>query len=356
MHSIDGLNTPSDLAKFAKKTGAGAIAVTDHGNVAAHIAFWKACKKQGIKPILGCEFYLIPDAKTQKDQGFGRGKSFHITILARNKVGWHNMMKLVSISNSPGFFHYEPRIDWTSLITHKEGLIILSGCPKGLISRPFCEEDVSLAEQRASLLVKEFGKDFYFEVQDCGVREPDLDQAKLNAFLREMAKLYNRPTVFTLDAHFPTKDDHEAHQYLIGIMTARNIHEILGSSGQRYAGDLYLKTREECLERDCKPEEIDESQRIADRIEEFEVGVGGRHLPKITNDSTETPMIQLRRLALDGWKKMGIGSLPNKADYAERMKRELADIEEAGMAEYFLLVYEFIKCLGSVGIGYNYFA
>ena len=353
MHSIDGLNTPDDLVNFAKKTKAGAIAITDHGNVAAHIAFWKTCKKHNVKPILGCEFYLIPDAKTQKDQGFGRGKSFHITVLAQNQVGWHNMMKLVSISNSPGFFHYEPRIDWISLTTHKEGLIILSGCPKGLISRPFCEGDEPLAEQRAGLMVKEFGENFYFEVQDSGLRELDLDQAKLNSFLRKMAKLYSRPTVFTMDTHFPTKADHEAHQYLIGIMTGRNIHEVVENKGIRYANEYYLKTRKECLEWDCKPEEIDESQRIAERIESFDVGVGGRHLPTISNNSNDIPIEQLRKLALDGWKKFDIGSRSNKDEYAARMKKELADIEQAGMAEYFLLVHDVVSWGKARGIPFG---
>jgi len=352
MHSIDGLNTPDDLAKFAKKTGAGAIAVTDHGNVAAHIAFWKACKKEGVKPILGCEFYLIPDAKTQKDQGFGRGKSFHITVLAQNETGWHNMMRLVSISNSPEFFHYEPRIDWGSLVANKEGLIILSGCPKGLVSKPFREGDESLATQRAGLMVKEFGDNLYFEVQDIGCRDLDCDQAKINAFMRKMAKLYGRPTVYTMDAHFSKKEDHEAHLHLIGIMTARHINEVKESYSD-YAGELYLKTSEECLQFDCTPQEIDETQRIAERIEEFEVGVGGRHLPTISNDSNDTPIEQLRQLALEGWKKFDISSRPNKDEYAARMKKELADIEQAGMAEYFLLVHDVVSWGKARGIPFG---
>jgi DNA polymerase-3 subunit alpha len=352
--SIDGMIMAEEFADFAHESGANAIAVTDHGNIFYHPAFHKACTKKGVKPILGSEFYIVHSVESQKEHGIGRGKSHHITVLARNRTGWENMVKLTTIANSPSNYYHEPRIDVMNLIEHKEGLIILSGCPKGLVSRPWLEGRDDESEFMAKLLVEAFGEYFFFEVQDVGIKEDTLDQVALNKRIREIAAEYGRPTVFTVDAHFAKEDDAEAHQYLLGINMARNIGDLRSSA---YAGtdQYYLKTSEECLLFDCTPAEIEMTQTIAGMVEEFEIGFGGRNLPSVDLPKGKSAIDILREKTYAGWKRFKIDERPNRDVYVERMKRELSDIEQAGMAEYFLIIEDIIAWakLNDILVGYG---
>lgn len=347
--SIDGMSMVDDIAEHAKKTGANAIALTDHGGIFNNVNFWEACKKRDVKPIMGCEFYMVPNVATQKEDSLGRGKSNHITVLARNKAGWTNIIKLTSIANREGHFYHEPRIDFNDLASHKDGLIILSGCPKGVISSAYLSGNISKAEDIAHQFVDAFGDRFYFEVQDAGIREEDLNQAELNEFIRALAKKHDRPTVFTLDSHFPAKADSCAHQYLLGINMGRNIDDV--RSGAYSSGDqYYLKTTKEVMKMDCREEEVHEAKRIGDLVEEYEIGIGGKNLPSFELPDDKTAITVLREKALAGWHKYNIGSYPNSQEYADRMKRELSDIEQVGMAEYFLIIEDIVTWAREQGI------
>jgi len=352
--SIDGMIVAEEFVEHAKSTGANAIAITDHGNIFYHPTFYEACQKGGVKSILGNEMYCVPDVTKQKEHGLGRGKSNHITIIAQNKVGWTNLVKLTSLSNSPSHYYHEPRIDLAALDANKEGLIILTGCPKGLINKLWLDGDYNGAEKMASLLVDVFGEQLFFEVQDVGIRREELDQAKLNNYVRSVAKHRGRPTVFTIDAHFAKPTDYTAHQYLLGINMARHIDDIRQGA---YGGseNYWLRTSEECLQFDCLPREIEMTQQIAEMIESYSIGFGGRNLPTLDLPDGKTAIQVLREKTWEGWKRYGIGDKANRDEYVARMKHELADIEQAGMAEYFLIIEDIISWAksSSIMVGYG---
>jgi len=198
---LDGLSKIDELLDLAKKMGLDALALTDHGVLYGAIEFYTKAKEKGIKPIIGCEVYLAPRALTDKTPKVDT-KFYHLILLAKNQIGYHNLIKLVTIGELEGFY-YKPRVDKEVLKKYSEGLIALSACLRGEISQVLSSGDWDRAQNLVAEYQDIFGKDnFYLELQD----HPELpEQNKINELLLKLSELTGAPAVVTTDAHYPSK-------------------------------------------------------------------------------------------------------------------------------------------------------
>ena len=216
---LDGLNKFDEMINFAKEQGSGAIALTDHGTMYGVIEFYQKAKKAGIKPIIGVEAYLAPGSRHDKNTR-DDARSFHLVLLAKNEIGYKNLIKLVSIAHLEGFY-YKPRIDWELLEEHHEGLIALSACLAGELSRLLSADKIEEAKLRALEYDKLFGRgNFYLEIQD----HPELDgQKKVNKALIKISKETGIPLVATNDSHYFKKEDDVAQDILLCLQNKKRL-------------------------------------------------------------------------------------------------------------------------------------
>jgi len=213
---LDGLGQIPDLVRAAKKDNATALALTDHGVMYGALAFYKACKKEGIKPIIGVEAYMAQHGLANKNSAQDRERR-HITLLAKNNIGYQNLLKLTTIAHLEGFY-YKPRIDWETLLRHKEGVIVLSGCLNGEIATYLRTHEVEDAVVLVEKYLREFGEDFYLEAW----RHTHLPEAmRISEKLTELAKHTGVPLVATQDAHYLRPEDNEAQDVLVCIQTKK---------------------------------------------------------------------------------------------------------------------------------------
>jgi DNA polymerase-3 subunit alpha len=337
---LDGANRFETLVERAREMGMGAVALTDHGNLFGAIEFYGIAKSAGIKPILGMEAYVAPGDRREK--GGRPGEYHHLVLLAENEKGWRNLLRLSSIGYLEGFY-YKPRIDWTSLSEHAEGLIALSACLKGevpmLLDRERLEEARGTAERMARL----FGeRRFFLELQDHGIPS----QRLVNQGLVELARSVGLPLVATNDVHYGRRGDASAHDVLLCIQTGRLVDEV--DRLRFFSDEFYFKSRDEMAERFGEmTEALDNTAWIADRCE-VELEFGKVLLPAFPLPAEHASLESL----LEERARIG---LPRRYEVVtdeirERFEYELSVIKKTGYAGYFLIVADFIQYARDHGI------
>ena len=345
---LDGACRIADIPKAAKAAGHTAVAITDHGNLYGAVAFFKACRAEGIKPIIGCEVYVAPRTRFDKE-GKRDASGNHLILLCKNQTGYENLIYMVSKSFTEGFYQ-KPRIDLDLLRTHADGLIALSACLAGYIPRAIVSGDFAGARQYARTLADIFGTgNFYLELQDHGIPE----QREVNAELVAMAKELALPLVATNDVHYLRKLDAEHQAVMMCIQTGRTLAE--GKPIGFETEEFYYKSTSD-MERlfGDVPEALANTARIADMCD-FEFRFGNLYLPKIAAENGKTPFEQLRAYAFAGLEQKiegGYISLDthNKEDYTARAEYELSVIESMGFTDYILIVRDYVTYAKTHGI------
>ncbi len=318
---LDGFGTPEDLVKRAKELGHQALAITDHGNVSAHPQLERAAKEAGIKPIYGCEFYCVPSI-AQNVQ-----KKNHVTVLAKNPIGYENLLRLVTLSYQEGHFYYRPTIDMDDLIRHKEGLIVLSGCLSGIASVAVLEDKLDEAKAYLMKLQEAFGEDFCAEIQPLQLEET----AKVNAALVPLAAELGIPLVCTNDVHFVTAPDRYIQSFLGAVRRKVNMED-WGIMDERCT----LCTKEELLSWNVPLISIVNACKVAEKCESFDLPVA-----KPVKFGIANPYEVLVEKCREGWLKRKIPQAKWEA-YTARVLRELELIKEKDFVDYFLIVADMI--------------
>lgn len=345
---LDGANQIDALVTETKNFGMPAVAITDHGNLFGAVEFYQKATAVGIKPIIGCEAYMAPKGRRDRDGHgqFAHNEYFHLILLAANRTGYQNLLKLASRAYLEGFY-YKPRMDKELLAEHHEGLIALSGCLSGevpyLIGKGRLEDAVRTAAEYRDL----FGKDHYFlEVQENAVPEQQI----ANQGLREIHKRLGIPLVATNDCHYLKKTDAKVHDILLCLQTGKTVNE---PNRMRFNTDqLYVKSTEEMLTAFHEwPEAVWNTSRVAELCE-LTFTFGKSHLPHYRVPDGETLETYLDRLALKGLAER-LRERPSgipEAQYRQRLRDELTVITSMGFAGYFLIVWDIIAFARSRGI------
>lgn len=338
---LDGANRIKDLPVRAKELGMDAIAITDHGAMYGAIDFYKACKKEGIKPIIGCEVYVAPRSRFDKEPNIDNRYN-HLILLAKNQKGYQNLSKLVSIGFVDGYY-YKPRIDLEVLEKYHEGLICLSACLAGSVNQALLKGNNEKAEEIALWHKKVFGEDYYIEIQNNGIKEQVLANQKLIALARKL----EIPLVATNDAHYLKREDAYNHEVLLCIQTGKRMSDM---DRMRFETDeLYVKSPEEMIEYfKAFPDAIENTVKIAEKCNvEFEFG----HTILPNYDVPEefpTHYDYFKKLCDDGIKNR-YGENPSQ-EILDRMEYELGVIQKMGYVDYFLIVWDFIHYAKTHGI------
>ena len=338
---LDGANRIKDLPVRAKELGMDAIALTDHGAMYGVVDFYKECKKNDIKPIIGCEVYVAPRSRFDKEPGIDNQYS-HLILLVKNKKGYENLIKLVSIGFIDGYY-YKPRIDNETLEKYSEGLICLSACLAGAVNKQILKGDMEKAKEVALWYKSVFKDDYYLELQNNGLRE----QVMVNQKLIEIGKELNIPVVATNDAHYLKREDAYNHEVLLCIQTGKRMKD---PDRMRFETDeLYIKSPEEMIEYFKNiPEAVQNTVKIAEMCNfDFEFGVTklpNYEVPKEYKTHAE----YFRKLCDDGIKNR-YGEKPSK-EVLDRLEYEISVIEKMGYVDYYLIVWDFINYAKSQGI------
>ena len=328
---LDGACRVDAMPARAAALGQTALAITDHGVMYGAVAFYKACKAANIKPIIGCEVYVAPRARTDKEHSLD-GEYTHLILLCKNETGYKNLCYLVSMGFVEGFY-VKPRIDWPLLYAHAEGLICLSGCLAGDISRKIVAGEYAAAKARALELREHFGEDFYLELQDHGILD---EKRAMNGLLR-IAEETGIPTILTNDAHYLTKEDAPNQDVLLCIQTGKTLDE---PNRMRFEGqEFYLKSEEEMAAiLPEHPEALAHTAEIAEKCS-FDFVFGHYHLPEFKLPEGETDSARyLRKLCEAGFARR----YPDRPEVRAQLDYELEMIERMGFVDYFLIVSDFV--------------
>ena len=338
---LDGANRIKDVVKYAKELGQTSIAITDHGVMYGVVDFYKECKEQGIKAIIGCECYVAPRTRFDKVHGID-SERYHLVLLCKNETGYRNLISMVSKSWTEGFYT-KPRIDRELLEKHNEGIIALSGCLAGEIPRALSRGDYEAAKDTALWYQETFGEGNYFlEIQNHGIRE----QLEIIPDMIRLSKETGIPLVATNDAHYTKKEDSEVQQVLICIGTNHILGEDTGLEFQ--TKEFYLKSEEEMLEVfENIPEAVTNTQVIADKCNvEFEFG--NTKLPHFEVPNNMNHFEYFKNQCFYGLCQLK-GDNPPK-EYVDRLNYELEVIDKMGYVDYFLIVSDFVKYAKSKSI------
>ena len=328
---LDGACRIDALPARAKEMGQDALAITDHGVMYGAVAFYKACRQADVKPIIGCEVYVAPRGRTDKEHGLDSDYT-HLILLCKNETGYKNLCYLVSMGFIEGFY-IKPRIDWPLLYAHAEGLVCLSGCLAGDIPRKIVAGDYAAAKARALELRGVFGEDFYLELQDHGILE---EKRAMNGLLR-ISEETGIPTVLTNDAHYLKKEDAPNQDVLLCIQTGKTIDE---PNRMRFEGqEFYLKSEEEMRALLPEhPEALAHTAEIAEKCS-FDFTFGHYHLPEFKLPAGETDSAAyLRKLCEAGFARR----YPDRPEVHDQLEYELQMIERMGFVDYFLIVSDFV--------------
>ncbi len=338
---LDGSNKITEYVKRVKELGMNAAAITDHGVMYGVIDFYRAANEAGIKPILGCEVYVAPDSRFDREIGDNSDRYYHLVLLAENNKGYSNLMKIVSRGFTEGFY-YKPRVDLEVLREFSEGIIALSACLAGAVPRAITRGDMNEARKMCLTYQEIFGKDnFFLELQDHGI---PLQQTVNSALLTLSAEL-SIPLVATNDVHYTYADDVKPHDILLCLQTGKKLSD---EDRMRYeGGQYYVKSEDEMrLLFPYAHEALDNTQKIADRCN-VEIEFGVTKLPHFEVPEGYDSWTYLNKLCDDGLKERypdDDGTLRARLDY------ELSVIQKMGYVDYFLIVWDYINYARENGI------
>ena len=337
---LDGAARIPDVVARAKELGMDSLAITDHGCMFGVIDFYRECKKQGIKPVIGCEVYTAARKMTDKDADKDKYQG-HLVLLAKDNEGYKNLIKIVSQGYTKGYY-YKPRIDKDVLRENSEGIIALSACLAGKVQQCLMNRDYDGARTEALALDEIFGHgNFYLELQDQGLDE----EAMINPMLVKLSKELDIPLVATNDVHYVKQEDADWHDVLLAIQTATNIDD---ENRMRFPNDqFYLKSEDEMRKIFAyAPEAIENTHKIAERCN-VEFTFGEYHLPEFIPPEGKSNSQYLREVCQAGLAKRYDDITP---ELQERLNYELDVIENMGYVEYFLIVWDFINYAKTNGI------
>src|SRR3989339_1214034 len=340
---LDGAAKLEKLVQKAKDLGYSALALTDHGAMYGAFKFYLKAKELGIKPIIGCEVYMAEKSRTDKQTRMGADQ-YHLILLAKDLIGYRNLMKLVSAAHLEGF-HYRPRIDLNLLKKHSQGLIGLSACMQGIISQSLLHQEYKKAEKWTKDLQQTFPDgDFYIELQR-HPKVPELD--KLNQELVKLARKFGIGLVATNDVHYLDKEDAYAQEVLLCIQTRRTVIEKDRPVSMIDVPDYYLKSSEEMKGQFIDyPEAIANTVKIADKCN-LEIPHGQWVLPLYEVPKGQTAETWLRKLTEDRL----INRYPQPDDKInQRINYEIEIITKKGYATYFLIVQDFVNWAKTHGV------
>ena len=332
---LDGSNKIKECVARVKELGMDSVAITDHGVMFGVIDFYRAAKAAGIKPVLGCEVYVAPGSRFDKEAvGNGDDRYYHLVLLAENDTGYHNLMKIVSRGFTEGYY-YKPRIDLEVLREFHEGIIALSACLAGEVQRNIARGMYEEGRAAAKRYEEIFGKNnFFLELQDHGIPQ----QQTVNQALIRMSAETGIPLVATNDVHYTSEDDVKPHDILLCIQTGKKLAD---EDRMRYeGGQYYIKSETEM--RQLFPyalEALENTQKIADRCN-VEIEFGVTKLPKYDVPEGYTSWEYLNKLCFEGLERR---YTPVTEELKERLKYELSVIQSMGYVDYFLIVWDFIK-------------
>ena len=349
---LDGAGSIERLVEKAKALRMNALALTDHGNLYGALEFYQTARDAGIKPILGYEAYVAPGSRFHKDAASMKEASFHLTLLAQNRTGFENLLRLASAAFLEGFY-FRPRIDRQLLEAHHEGLLCLSGCASSEVSRALtdgAEPDVEKAVQVADWFRRLFGDRYFLEIQNNGL---DFQQTALQAMI-EVSRRTGIPLVATSDVHYVDREDADAQDVLLCVNTGKfRTDQKRMRMGSK---EFHLRSPEEMYAAFVGLEDsVRRSQEIADRVE-IELPLGQRHFPVFIPPEGKTPEAFLEELCLQGLRDRYQNDPQRCADgqlapeVLSRLRRELDVINKLGFSNYFLIVWDFVRFARQRGI------
>ena len=358
---LDGSGKIPKLIKRAKELGMDSIAITDHGVMYGCVDFYKQAKEQGIKPILGCEIYVASKSMDIK-QPDKENSTHHLVLLVKNKIGYQNLMKIVSKASIDGFY-YKPRVDHDYLKEHSEGLIALSACLGGEIQNNILKNKLDKARETAIFYKETFKDGFYLEIQNHGMEE----QRKVNEENIKLSQELGIPLVATNDVHYIKKEDSKAHDILMCIQTAKTIDD---ENRRRYPSDqFYLKSPEEMYDMfSYVPEALENTIKIANECN-YDYKFHESKLPRFPLPEGREPYEYLKEKCYLGlierydefkdirdnaYNQEQIDKISNKnqkaKEYVNRLEYEMGIIKQMGYVDYFLIVWDFIRFSNEKGI------
>ena len=351
---LDGSNKINEYVARVKELGMTAAAITDHGVMYGVIDFYRAALKAGIRPILGCEIYVAPGSRFDREKVEGEDRYFHLVLLAENNQGYSNLMKIVSRGFTEGYY-YRPRVDREVLEQYHEGLIVLSACLAGEVQKLLSRGAYEEAREAALWHEKTFGHDNYFlELQDHGLPE----QRNVNQQLLRLSQETGIPLVVTNDVHYTYESDVDSHDILLCIQTGKKLSD---ENRMRYEGGQFFVKSEEQMARlfPYAMEALENTQKIADRCK-VEIEFGVTKLPKFDVPKGYTSWEYLKKLCFEGLEgrypvRDGRVSIPGKGDILldeikKQLRYELDIIRQMGYVDYFLIVWDFIRFARENGI------
>ena len=338
---LDGSNKINEYVSRVKELGMKSAAITDHGVMFGCIDFYKAAKAAGIKPILGCEVYVAPGSRFDKEKGKEEDRYYHLVLLAETQEGYQNLIKIVSYGFVDGFY-YKPRVDMELLEQYHEGIIALSACLAGEVARNLARGFYEEGKEAALRYEKIFGKgNFFLELQDHGIPE----QRQVNHELIRMSRETGIELVATNDVHYTYSSDAEAHDILLCVQTGKSLKD---ENRMRYEGGQYYVKSEEEMRRlfPYAPEAIENTGKIAERCN-VEIEFGVTKLPRFDVPAGYTAWEYLNKLCFEGLDKR---YTDNKEELRNRLNYELGVIKDMGYVDYFLIVWDFIRYAREQGI------
>ena len=338
---LDGSNKINEYVSRVKELGMKSAAITDHGVMFGCIDFYKAAKAAGIKPIIGCEVYVAPGSRFDKEKGKEEDRYYHLVLLAETQEGYQNLIKIVSYGFVDGFY-YKPRVDMELLEQYHEGIIALSACLAGEVARNLARGFYEEGKEAAIRYEKIFGKgNFFLELQDHGIPE----QRQVNHELIRMSRETGIELVATNDVHYTYSSDAEAHDILLCVQTGKSLKD---ENRMRYEGGQYYVKSEEEMRRlfPYAPEAIENTGKIAERCN-VEIEFGVTKLPRFDVPAGYTAWEYLNKLCFEGLDKR---YTDNKEELRNRLNYELGVIKDMGYVDYFLIVWDFIRYAREQGI------
>lgn len=338
---LDGSAKIKELVARAKELGMTSLAITDHGVMYGAIDFYKACKAAGIKPIIGCEVYVAPGSRFDREMTKGEDRYYHLVLLAKNNTGYQNLSKIVSRGFTEGYY-YKPRVDMEVLEEFSEGIIALSACLAGEVASNLRKDQYELAKEAALRHLAIFGEgNYYLEMQDHGIPE----QRTVNAGIMRLTKETGIPIVCTNDSHYITADDAEAHDILLCIQTGKIVTD---QDRMRYTGgQYYLKSAEEMAQLfPYALEGLHNTMEIADKCN-VDIVFGEQKVPRFDVPEPYDAYEYLSKLCWEGLERR---YNPVTDDLKARLEHELTTIKNMGYVDYFLIVWDFIHYSKEHGI------